>query len=181
MHRTLVRASDRNTELGSEDSNPGLQDQNLACNAGYTTPQRRREAYPGAPLPVRVGAIRVVLRRPHPVALAVLRLGPVVLGHPLLVGLGRGAARVLGAVDELGLGQLEPLRLAAAGLLDGPPRGVGADAGAVRVVVVARIDAGLAADVGGLGGGRLLLLALEFALAFHGWFLPHGAVRPNRR
>ena len=26
--------------MGSEDSNPGLEDQNLPCNASYTTPQR---------------------------------------------------------------------------------------------------------------------------------------------
>lgn len=26
--------------LGSEESNPGFQDQNLTCNASYTTPQQ---------------------------------------------------------------------------------------------------------------------------------------------
>lgn len=82
--RTLVRSADGNTGLGSEDSNPGLQDQNLACNAGYTTPHRARER---SRLLLVLVRLRVVLGRVDLVGLPVDAVRPVVLGDSLRIDL----------------------------------------------------------------------------------------------
>src|SRR3954469_4027840 len=178
--RTLVRSPDRNTGLGSEDSNPGLQDQNLACDAGYTTPQRSRSVNGRPALPVPVGPVGIVLRRADRVALAVLPHRAIVLRHLLLIDGGRGPAGVLGTVDQHGLRLLEALGLAATRLLDRDPGRIRRDARAVRILVVAGVLARLPADPRGLGGGLGLLLALELAVALHGRVptAQHGTVKP---
>src|SRR4051794_12591020 len=180
MGRTLVRPPDGNTGLGSEDSNPGLQDQNLACDAGYTTPQRSRSVNGRPALPVPVGPVGIVLRRADRVALAVLPHRAIVLRHLLLIDGGRGPAGVLGTVDQHGLRLLEALGLAATRLLDRDPGRIRRDARAVRILVVAGVLARLPADPRGLGGGLGLLLALELAVALHGRVptAQHGTVKP---
>src|SRR4051812_37264880 len=83
---------------------------------------------------------------------AVLLLGDVLLADPHLhLGLGRA---LLGVLDELLLGHLEALRLAAAGLVDR------IHGGGVRHVLL-EVARRPAADVARLGGGRLGLLLGE--------------------
>src|SRR3954452_14335251 len=181
MTRTLVRSPDGNRRIGERGVEPRPPGPKPGVRASYTTPQQAPEGYPRRRLPVRVRVLRIVLRRPHLVAVAVLGHRPVVLRDPLAVREGRRASGVLGAVDELGLGDLEALRLPTAGLLDRPARRVVAHPRSGRIVVVAGDLPGLTADVGRLARGGLFLAAFEFAVAFHARFLPHGTPESNRR
>src|SRR3954447_17659954 len=175
--RTLVRSPDGTPDWGARIRTPASRTKTWRATPATPLPSARRKRIPRAALHVLVGPVRVVLRGANRVPLAVLGLRAVVLRDAVAVGQRRGAARVFGAVDQLALGELEALRLAAPGLLDDPPGGVRALAGRELVVVAA----GLGADAPRLGGRLLFLPAFEFAVAFHARFLPHRAGRSNRR
>src|SRR4051794_21674687 len=151
--RTLVRSPDGTPDWGARIRTPASRTKTWRATPATPLPSARGEAYPRAPLHVLVRPVRVVLRRTDRVALAVLSLGAFVLGDALSVGHRGRPVGVLGALDELGLGQLEALGLAASRLLDHAACRVAALAGRELVLVAA----GLRADVGGFAG-RLLLL-----------------------
>src|SRR3954470_12658667 len=134
MTRTLVRVSDGTPDWGARIRTPASRTKTWRATPATPLPSARRKRIRRAPLPVAVRALRVVFRRAHRVALAVLRLRSVVLRDPLLVGHRRGAAGVLGAVGQLGLGEREALASAAARLFDRAPRRVLAEARGGRVV-----------------------------------------------
>src|SRR6185436_1115639 len=165
--------------------------------ARIRTPASRTKTWratPATPLPIDVQSVsraallvlvvvgvRVVLRCLEAVALPVDDVRPIVLRDLLGVHRRRRPLEVLGSIDELGLGELEALGLAAARLLDRAPGGIVALARRDVVVVAARVPPRLGADARGLARRLRLFAAFEFALAFHAWFLPHRDARRNRR
>src|SRR3954447_13431330 len=104
--RTLVRSPDGTPDWGARIRTPASRTKTWRATPATPLPSARRKPIRRRALPVAVRALRIVLRRPDRVALAVLGDRAVVLGHALPVGHRRRAAWVLGAVDQLGLGDL---------------------------------------------------------------------------
>ena len=149
--------------------------------ASYTTPHRSRSVsapalyparrYPSSSASGSSSDVSKLSASPYD------DVGPIVLRDALGVHRRRRAAEVLGPIDQLGLGELEALGLAAACLLDHAAGRVVALAGRDDVLAAARVAPRFGADARGLARSRRLFATFEFALAFHAWFLPHRDAR----
>src|SRR3954454_21595245 len=108
--RRLVRSPDGTPDWGARIRTPASRTKTWRATPATPLPNDAQEAYPArAPLHLFLRQAGVVLVGADRVALDVLVRPAVVLGDALAVGVWRRATRVLGAIDQLGFGELDAL------------------------------------------------------------------------